>query len=236
MAPQGKSMGSHTLRLTYEGLLAADHKMPTSLQKKITAGAQEFLGSHAYFFTEGRIPTNVNDRSQYFHIHDLRQRDGSWEAIFTIDLANVATEFVKEYVRELTKNLAVEAALATKIGFLYLIHRSYKAWQERRPLTDTVFDRIEPVLVETQGNGSPLYDLAIECERQRRILFDRTDSSMSKISAPIGRTATHVDVWFDEQKLDHIQRRFIAEEEITAVVLSMREQMNLGQRVRRPGH
>src|SRR5262249_9434683 len=157
------------------------------LVKQITAGAQEFLGAHAYFFTEGRIPENVNDHSPLFHIHDMRRRQGSWEAIFAIDLSNVATEFGKEYVRELTKNLAVEAALATKLGFLYLIHRSYKAWQNRRPLADTTFDRIESVLSDTQGNGAPVYDPTVEHERQRHLLFQRTNSSMSKMTAPIGR-------------------------------------------------
>lgn len=221
----GKLMASHTLRLVYDGLEATGHKMPTSLEKQITAGAQEFLGAHAYFFTEGRIPANVNDHSRYFHVHDLRQRDGSWEAIFAIDVANVATEFVKEYVRELTKSLAVDAALATKLGFLYLVHRSYKAWQERRPLTDTVFDRVEPVLVEGQGNRAPIYDPTIESERQRRLLFDRTNSSMSKLTTPIGRSATHFDVWFDNEKLDHVQRRFVSEEEITAAVQVIRDRM-----------
>lgn len=218
-------MASHTLRLVYDGLEATHHKMPTGLEKQITAGAQEFLGAHAYFFTEGRIPANVNDHSRYFHVHDFRQRDGSWEAIFAIDVANVATDFVKEYVRELTKSAAVDAALATKLGFLYLVHRSYKAWQERRPLTDPVFDRVEPVLVEVQGNRAPVYGPAIECERQRRLLFDRTNSSMSKMTAPIGRSATHVDVWFDNEKLDHVQRRFVSEEEITAAVQVIRDRM-----------
>jgi hypothetical protein len=87
-----KVMASHTLRLIYDGLDAGKHKMPTSLVKQFTAGAQEFLGAHAYFFTEGRIQENVNDRSPFFHIHDMRRRQESWEAIFAVDLPNVATE------------------------------------------------------------------------------------------------------------------------------------------------
>lgn len=217
-------MASHTLRLVYDGLEATHHKMPTSLVKQITAGAQEFLGAHAYFFTEGRIPANVNDHSRYFRVHDLRQRDGSWEAIFAIDVANVASEFVQEYVRELTKSIAVDAALATKIGFLYLIHHSYKAWQERRPLTDTMFDRVEPVLSDARGNGAPMFDPATECERQRRTLFERTNASMCKITSPLGRSATHVDIWFDDKKLDRVQRRFVSDEEIAAALLPLQQQ------------
>lgn len=217
-------MALHALRLVYDGLDATHHKMPTSLEKQITAGAQEFLGAHAYFFTEGRIPTHVNDQSDYFHIHDMRQRDGSWEATFSIDVATVASQFVKDYVQALTKDLAVEAALATKIGFYYLVKHSYKSWQKRRPLTDTVFDRIEPVLMASQGNGQPVFDLTIENERQRRLLFKRTDASMAKITAPIGRSATHVDISFDDQKLDQIHRKFVSEDEITAALLPLRQQ------------
>jgi len=220
----GKYMASHTLRLVYDGLEATDHKMPTSLEKQITSGAQEFLGAHACFFTEGRIPSNVNDHSRYFHVYDLRQRDGSWEAIFQIDVANVASEFVKEYIRELTKSIAVDAALATKLGFLYLVHRSYKAWQERRALTDTLFDRREPVLSDARGNGTPTFDPAIECERQRRMLFERTNASMCKITAPLGRSATHVDIWLDDKKLDHVQRRFVSDEEIATALLPLQQQ------------
>lgn len=216
---------SLTLRLVYDGLGATHHKMPTSLEKQITAGAQEFLGAHAYFFTEGRIPTNVGDRSRYFHIHDYRQRDGSWEALFTIDFSTVASEFAQEYVRELTKNMAVEAALATKIAFVWLLHRSYKSWTERTPLRDRTFDRIEPVLSDMSGNGAPIYDVEAEHQIQRTRLYDRTQSSMTKISSPIGRAASHVDIWVEDQKIDRLERRIVTEEDITAALIPLRERL-----------
>ena len=198
--------------------------MPTSLEKQVTSGAQEFLGAHAYFFTEGRIPANIGDHSKLFRIHDLRQRNGSWEALFAIDVAHVASEFVTEYARELTKNLAVDAALATKLGFAYLIHRSYKAWKERKPLYDRTFDRIEPVLTEAAGNRAPIFDTEKDHTLQRHRLFARTNSSLSKITAPIGRAAAHVDPWFDDIQLDHIEHRFYSDEEIAAALLPLREQ------------
>jgi hypothetical protein len=200
--------------------------MPTSLEKQITADAQEFLGAHAYYLTEGRIPTNVGDHSKHLHIHDFRQRDGSWEALFTIDLANVASEFLTEYVRELTKGAAIDAAIATKLGFIWLVHRSYRSWTERTPLRDKTFDRIEPVLSELSGNGAPLYDPDIRHDGQRQRLYDRTHSSMSKISSPIGRAATHVDIWLDDQKLDRVERRVVTEEDITAALLPLRERLD----------
>jgi hypothetical protein len=200
--------------------------MPTSLEKQITAGAQEFLGAHAYFFTEGRIPLNVADRSRLFQIHDVRLRKGRWEAIYAIDLANVASEFVTQYVRELTKNLSVEAALATKIGFAYLIHRSYKAWKQRRPLGDYLFDRTSQVLSDANANGAPMLDLEGEQERERRRLHERTNSSMSKITAPIPRAATHLVIWFDDVEMDRMDRRFYSEDEITAALQPLREKWN----------
>ena len=226
-------MASITFRLVYDGLGATLHKMPTSLEKQITAGAQEFLAAHAFFFTEGRIPTNVGDHSKYFHIHDFRQRDGSWEAIFTIDLANVASEFVSEYVRELTKNAAEDAATLTKLGFIWLVHRSYKAWLGRSPLRDPTFDRIEPVLSDVSGNKSPMYDPHWESENQRQRLYNRTHSSMSKLSSPIGRAATHVDIWLDDQKIDRIERRVLTEDDITAALLPLREKIEQQRRYRR---
>ena len=216
-------MASLTLRLVYDGLGATHHKMPTSFEKQITAGAQEFLGAHAYFFTEGRIPANVADHSRLFNIHDLRQRDGSWEALYNIDIANVATEFMTEYIRELTKSFAVDAALATKLGFMWLLHRSYKAWSQRTPMRDRTFDRVDPVFTENGGNGAPFVDTERESDAQRRRLYARTHLSMTKISSPLGRAATQVDIWVDDQKLDQLVRRIVTEEEIADALIPLRE-------------
>jgi hypothetical protein len=222
-------MQSHTFRLVYDGLGATRHGMPPRFEKQITAGAQEFLGAHAYFLTEGRIPKNVTDHSEYFQIYDVRQRNACWEAIFTVGIASL---FFKKYIEELIDGAAVEAAVATKLGFRYLVRSSYKAWQERRPMTDRTFDRIEPVFVASTGNRAPIVDIEAEREIQRRRLFERTNSSMKKITAPLGRAAAHVDIWFDDQRLDHIECRFISEEDITAALVPFREMLE-GQRTYR---
>ena len=196
--------------------------MPTNYVKQITTGAQEFLGAHAYFFTEGIVPTNVNDHSNYFRIHDWRQRDGSWEAIFQIDVADVATELLKQYFRELTKDLPADAATISKYGFMWLIFRSYRAWQARQPLTDQVFDRIEPVLRDTKKNGAPIFDEENDADNQRRNLLLRVDSSLTKMTSPIGRAATRVEPWFNDQRLDCIERRHISDDDLAAAIQPLR--------------
>ena len=216
-------MSSCTFKLVYDGLGATQHRMPTSLEKQITSGAQEFLGAHAYFFTEGRIPTNVADHSRYFHIHDFRTQRGSWEALYTLDLTTIASDFILEYARELTKNAATDAAIATKVAFVYLVHRSYKAWTERKPFAERTFDRIEPVLTEVTGNGAPIYDSESERDRERKRLFDRTNSSISKMTSSLGRAATHVDLWLDQIHLGRIERRFYSDDDIETALFPIRE-------------
>ncbi len=218
-------METFDFRLVYDGLGAAEHKMPTSLEKQITIGAQEFLGAHAYFLTEGQIPTNVHDRSRYFHIHDIRRRRGSWEATFAIEIANVASEFTSAYLHELTNNLAGKAASLTQLYFLYLIHCSYRAWRERRPMREQAFDRVEPVLTESVGNRAPIFDVETEYESRRRRLFERTNASMSKITAPIGRASTHLDIYLNTDRLDRIEQRFISEEDVAAAILPLRAKL-----------
>ncbi len=209
-------MASHTLRLVYDGLDASRHQMPTSSVKQIVAGAQEFLGAHAYFLTEGRIPTNINDHSRHFRLHDIRQRDGSWEAHFLIDL------FVDEYLRNLTKDAARFAATGTWTVLGTLVYMSIEAWRTRRPIADQTFDRIEPTLSFSDGNREPIIDVHREREHLRRLLFERVDASMSKMTAPIGRAATHVDLWFDDRHLERIEHRFL-EREITEAVRELRQ-------------
>jgi hypothetical protein len=71
-------MTTHTLKLVYDGLGATHHKMAPSLEKQITAGAQEFLGAHAYFFTEGQIPASIQDHTKRFQIVSVRARLRPW--------------------------------------------------------------------------------------------------------------------------------------------------------------
>ncbi len=221
-------MTTVTLRLVYDGLGATHHKMPSSMVKQITTGAQEFLGAHAYYFTEGKIPANVADHSAFFRIHDIRESHGSWIAQFTVELQSVPSEFLVEYVREVTKLSAVEAALATKLGFIWLVNRAYKSWKERRPLQERTFERIEPVLSDFSGNGAPIIDQDRDSEQLRRRLYERTTSSMTKITAPLGRAAAHVDIWVEDIRLDCLEQRVFSEDEIaqiSAALIPIRQRM-----------
>lgn len=114
-------MPGHILRLHYDGLAASEGKMPTSATKQITNGAQMFLGAHAYYFTERKIPTAVMDHSRHFQIHDVRYRKGSWEALFGIDILSS--------VGELLGDLAKDAA---KDAFKRFVLESYRAWKNKK--------------------------------------------------------------------------------------------------------
>jgi hypothetical protein len=219
-------MNTIELKLIYDGLEATQHRMAPSLVKQITAGAQEFLGAHAFYYTTGSVPANVNDHSESFRIHDIRQRNGSWEASFVIELQNITSGIVLDCTRELTKNWAANAATLTHFGFFYLVSKSYRAWQTRRPLDQSPFDRVEPVFRDQIGNGAPMFDEFADSERNRQLLFKRVDSSISKITSPIGRNATHVDMSFGGIHLDQHQRKHTAEADITEAL----SQLGLGRR------
>ena len=53
--------------------------------------------------------------------------------------------------------------------------------------------------------------------------IDRLKVEQCRVTAPIGRSAAHMDILIDDQKLDRVERRFVSEEEITAAVRSSRE-------------
>ncbi|MDX2265530.1 MAG: hypothetical protein NW215_11230 [Hyphomicrobiales bacterium] len=214
-------MGSHTLRLEFDGLGAARHEMPTALEKQITAGAQEFLGAHAYYFTTGRVPINVNDHNQYFQIKDIRISNGSWVATF---ICIIAYDLLKKYYSHLSDEVTSEAARFTKTAFKKLITMSYAAWQQHKPISEMHFNRIEPVFSDLTGNHAPIIDLSAEDGVQRRLLFERTNSSMTKMTAPIGRAATHLNMWFDNVHLDCIKEKY-TEADISSALSAFRSKL-----------
>jgi hypothetical protein len=68
--------------------------------------------------------------------------------------------------------------------------------------------------------------------RKSQGAIDRLTAEQRRVAAPIGRSAAHMDVLIDDQKLDRVERRFVSEEEITAAVRSLRERMELDTRSR----
>ena len=57
--------------------------------------------------------------------------------------------------------------------------------------------------------------------------IDRLTAERCRVTAPIGRSAAHMDILIDDQKLDRVERRFVSKEEITAAVRSLRERMQV---------
>jgi hypothetical protein len=87
-------------------------------------------------------------------------------------------------------------------------------------------DRIEPVFLDHVGNREPIIDVHAEAELKRRILYRRVDSSVAKMTSPIGRNATQVDVWFGKYHLDQMKQRHIEDAAITDALA----QLGLGRR------
>ena len=190
--------------------------MPTSLEKQITDGAQIFLGAHASYFIDKRVPDRIMDRTSGFQIQDMRQRQGCWIAEYDVIFAGVAGAYLWDLGKDLAKDYL-------KKTFQQLIHSSYEAWTHRCPIVGTPFERIEPVLELPAQQNVPVFDFDAEDEFQRRRLYNRVDESFSKMTAPIGRAASHVELWFDERRLGAHKRRVFTDSEITEAVLSLKQ-------------
>jgi hypothetical protein len=207
-------MSTHRLKLEYDGLTASENCMPTSLEKQITEGAQIFLAAHATYFTEGRVPDRLMDRSCYYQIQDIRQRPGCWIAEYDLTIAAAGGYFLG-IGRDLAKDYLKKA-------FQELIRHSYQAWKNGRPIVGTPFERIVPTLNMPSERNAPVFDFEAEEEGQRRRLYARVDFGLSKVTAPIGRAATHVDISFDDERLDRIKQRTYSEAEIEEALLPLK--------------
>ncbi len=196
-------MQRHILRLRYDGLRAETGELAPSASKQVIAGAQMFLGAHAHYFTEARIPDRILDRTHSYEIGDLARRRGSWEADFALNiLANGVWDVVK-------------------FGFGLFVLQSYKAWSEGRLFEDPPYERIEPILEMRGSQNWQFIDLEAERFEQRRRLFARVSDAMALITAPNGSSSTYVEIFLDDQQLGTIERRVFAEADITAAVHSL---------------
>lgn len=212
----------HRLKLVYDGLDAAQHQMPQSLERQIADGMQRFVGAQLSYFVEGRVPDKIMDRTKYYQLHDFRQRPACWIAESNAVLAtgvvatgyflgsvakDVAGDLLKEFVKNAVREFFVE---------------SYTDWKNRRLITHPSFERIEPVLSMPRAN-MPFVDIHEDQEAQKRRLFARMCDAMANITAPIHRAATHVDIWFDDVLLDRVESRFYSDDEIMEALLPLRD-------------
>lgn len=216
------------LRLRYDGLGASLGRMPPSQERQITDGAQMFLGAHAYYFTERRIPHAVMDRSVYFEINDVRIQRGSWDAYYVISLHTAAIwGLLPDSVKDAARDVAQDFIKEQFKGF---IKDSVDNWRKRKTILQHPLERIEPVLTFGAGANAPAFDFSAEEEMQRQKLFDRTDRSMSSMSRPIGYAASHCEVWIDEEQIHLINRRTMSEQDIVDGLKPLQSRLGL-----RPG-
>jgi hypothetical protein len=217
-------MANYVLRLHYDGLGAADGKMPTSFEKQITTGAQMFLGAHAYYHTERRIPNAVMDHSRHFQVHDVRYQRGSWEALYEVSFAGlVVRELLIDAVKDTAKGVAKDA-------FKTLVQQSYVAWKNRRILVGSSFDNSQITLDAPGPSNTPIFDFSAEDEMQRKRLFERIDQSVSLMSSPIGTAAGNFEIWLDEYRLDRIERRIYTDQEIVDALRPLQARLSGGRR------
>jgi hypothetical protein len=181
-------MKKHLLSLRYDGLDAATHHgIGTAGSKQVIGGAQILLGAHAHYFTGGKVPERVDDRGEGFKILDVGRRQGS--IIFDIALLITAQ--------------AIWEVAETHYGFDRFLAESYAAHRAGRPFEEPPYERRQP----TPAGNSPLPDLDYAREYERRRLLQRTQQAVSFISAPLGTTASMVEVSIDGKRVDTMRAR-----------------------------
>ncbi len=184
-------MKKHLLSLRYDGLDAAKHQgIGTAGSKQVIGGAQILLGAHAHYYAGGKVPERVDDRGEGFKILDVGRRQGS--IIFDIALM-------------LSANAIWDVANA-EYGFDRFLADSYAAYRSGRPFQRPPYE-LRQLSVDVPGSKSPLHDLNYAREYERRRLLQRTQQAVSFISAPLGITASEVEVSIDGNRVDVMRAR-----------------------------
>lgn len=181
-------MTKHILSLRYDGLDAASHHgIGTAGSKQVIGGAQILLGAHAHYYSGGKVPERVDDRGEGFKILDVGRRQGS--VIFDIALLITAK--------------AIWDVADTHYGFERFLAESYTAHRAGKLFKQPPHQRREA----GPGSNSPLPDLDYAREHERRRLLQRMQQAVSLISAPLGITASVLEVSIDGKRIDTIRAR-----------------------------
>ncbi|MEI9901791.1 MAG: hypothetical protein WDN31_18700 [Hyphomicrobium sp.] len=184
-------MTKHILSLRYDGLDAAKHHgIGTAGSKQVIGGAQILLGAHAHYYIGGKVPDRVDDHGEGFKILDVGRRHGS--IVFDIVVAIVA-DSIWEVAR-------------AQYGFDRFLTGSYAAYRAGRVLEEPPYERRQLGVAAPAGNSSML-DLTYAREHERRRLLQRTQQAVSFMSAPLGITATVVEVSIDGNHVDTMRAR-----------------------------
>lgn len=207
----------HKFKLVYDGLDAAENRMPQSFKNQIGEGMQRYVGAQLCYFVEGRLPNRVMGQTPYYRLHDVQERPACWiaEMDITANVAALAGGFIlRDVVGGLVGDALKEYARDAVREFF---KGCFAAWRDRLLIEHPPFERIEPVL-SMPGANMPFVDDAAEQELQRRNLYRRMSDGMAHITSPIRRAATHVDVWFDDLHLDCIENRHYSDDEIESAL------------------
>jgi hypothetical protein len=184
-------MAKHILSLRYDGLDAAKHHgIGTAGSKQVIGGAQILLGAHAHYYIGGKVPDRVDDHGEGFKILDVGRRHGS--IIFDIALA-------------ITANAIWDVAKA-HYEFDRFLAESYTAYRAGRLFEEPPYERRQHSLAAPASN-SPMPDLTYVHEHERRRLLQRTQQAVSFMSAPLGITASVVEVSIDGNHIDTMRAR-----------------------------
>lgn len=208
-------MEQHILSLRYDGLDAATHNgIGTAGSKQVIVGAQMFLGAHAHYYLDGTVPDRINDRAAGFAIRDIGRRQGSLIMEFAMGLLGSAVWDVANAI----------------YGFDRMALESYKAFKARRVFEDPPYEWRQRSL-QGPGMNEPVFDSALAREYQRRRLFQRTKQSVAYMTAPIGVTASFVELSINGRHFDTLNGRMASGEDIDEWLQVFRESNGTGRRL-----
>jgi hypothetical protein len=181
-------MKKHILSLRYDGLDAAKHHgIGTAGSKQVIGGAQMLLGAHAHYYIGGKVPDRVDDRGDGFKILDVGRREDP----IVFDFALLVT----------AKPIWDGAEL--HYGFDRFLAESYVAHRAAKLFREPPYERRDA----RSDGASSLPDLSYAREHERRRLLQRTQQAVSFISAPLGITASMVEVSIDGNHIDTLRAR-----------------------------
>ena len=181
-------MTKHILSLRYDGLDAATHHgIGTAGSKQVIGGAQILLGAHAHYYSGGKVPDRVDDRGEGFKISRRRTPPG---------LSHLRHRAADHGAGDLGRRRHALRIRAVP-GGIYTAHRAGKLFKEPPHRRREV----------GPGNNSPLPDLDYAREHERRRLLQRMQQAVSFISAPLGITASVLEVSIDGKRIDTIRAR-----------------------------
>lgn len=196
-------MFRHVLVLRYNGRRAAYGALAPSASKQVVTGAQMLLGALAHYYVDGRVPEKINDSARGFFIEDLSRIDGCRAAEFEI------------YV---TANSMWDS---DRVSFSQLVEATYRAWKRGEPLERLPIARRQAVLAVSENLNEAVFAEEGPDREQRRKLYDRISDAMWFITAPLGSSASVLEIFLDDKLIDQHTERQRTDELIVDALIAM---------------